>query len=58
VAWTGPCSYVRLSPAYDTAAAAARELGWPVVELDSHHLGAVTSPDEVAAALVPLLSRP
>jgi hypothetical protein len=58
VAWTGPCSYVRLSPAYDTAAAAARELGWPVVELDSHHLGAVTSPGEVAAALVPLLSRP
>jgi pimeloyl-ACP methyl ester carboxylesterase len=57
VAWTGPCSYVRLSPAYDAAAATARELGWPVVELDSHHLGAVTSPDEVAAALVPLLSR-
>ena len=57
VAWTGPCSYVKLSPAYDAAAAAARELGWPVVELDSHHLGAVTSPDEVAATLVPLLSR-
>ncbi|WP_246037925.1 alpha/beta fold hydrolase [Saccharothrix texasensis] len=55
VAWTGPCSYVRLSGAYDTAASAARELGWPVVELDSHHLGAVTSPAEVAAALAPLL---
>ncbi|WP_158843158.1 alpha/beta fold hydrolase [Saccharothrix deserti] len=57
VAWTGPCSYVKLSPAYDAAASAARELGWPVVELDSHHLGAVTAPDEVAAALVPLISR-
>jgi pimeloyl-ACP methyl ester carboxylesterase len=57
VAWTGPCSYVQLSPAYAKAAAAARELGWPVVELDSHHLGAVTAPDEVAAALVPLISR-
>ncbi|XVS63178.1 alpha/beta fold hydrolase [Actinosynnema sp. CA-299493] len=58
VAWTGPCSYVRLSPAYDAAASAARQLGWPVVELDSHHLGAVTSPDEVAATLVPLISGP
>ncbi|PSL58163.1 thioesterase domain-containing protein [Saccharothrix carnea] len=57
VAWTGPCSYVRLSPAYDSAASAARELGWPVVEVDSHHLGAVTSPEVVAEALVPLLSR-
>lgn len=57
VAWTGPCSYVKLSPAYDAAASAARGLGWPVVELDSHHLGAVTSPDEVAQTLVPLLSR-
>ncbi|MFI9009558.1 alpha/beta fold hydrolase [Actinosynnema sp. NPDC053489] len=57
VAWTGPCSYVRLSPAYADAAASARERGWPVVELDSHHLGAVTSPEAVAAALVPLLSR-
>ncbi|WP_447003783.1 alpha/beta fold hydrolase [Saccharothrix isguenensis] len=57
VAWTGPCSYLQLSPAYAAAAAAARELGWPVVELDSHHLGAVTAPDEVAAALVPLISR-
>ncbi|MEU4742321.1 alpha/beta fold hydrolase [Actinosynnema sp. NPDC023658] len=57
VAWTGPCSYVRLSPAYADAAAQARGLGWPVVELDAHHLAAVTSPAEVAAALVPLLSR-
>lgn len=57
VAWTGPCSYVQLSPAYAKAATTARELGWPVVELDSHHLGAVTSPDEVATALVPLISR-
>ncbi|QFZ22709.1 alpha/beta hydrolase family protein [Saccharothrix syringae] len=55
VPWTGPCSYLRLGPACDDAAARAGALGWPVVRLDAHHLAAATAPGDVAAALVPLL---
>ncbi|MDR6596082.1 hypothetical protein ACFFSW_15575 [Saccharothrix longispora] len=57
VSWTGACSYLRLSAVYDAAAGRARELGWPVVPLDAHHLAAATEPDLVASALVPLLGR-
>ncbi|GAA3866913.1 hypothetical protein GCM10022243_36040 [Saccharothrix violaceirubra] len=55
VEWSGPSTYVRLSAAYADAAAKARAAGWPVVELDTHHLAAATAPDEVAAALVRVL---
>jgi hypothetical protein len=57
VPWSGPSAYLRLSEAYDAAAEDARERGWPVSELDLHHLAAATHPEQVAAALVELLSR-
>lgn len=52
-----PAAYLRLSEAYDGQAARARELLWPLTELDSHHLAAVTEPGRVTAALVDLLDR-
>ena len=51
-AWPdAPCGYVRLSAPYDDDAAEARRRGWPVVELDGHHLLAMTDPAAVAAAI-------
>ena len=46
-----PGAYLRLSEAYDDEAARARDLGWPVTELDSHHLALLTGPGTVAAAV-------
>ena len=46
-----PGAYLRLSEAYDEEAARARDLGWPVTELSSHHLALLTDPGMVAAAL-------
>jgi len=57
VPWSGPSAYLRLSAEYADAAAASAELGWPVGELDLHHLAAATHPEQVAEALVELLSR-
>jgi hypothetical protein len=39
-----PGAYLRLSEAYDDEAPRARNLGWPVTELDSHHLALLTDP--------------
>jgi hypothetical protein len=52
-----PCAYLRLSEAYDDQAALARERGWPVTELDTHHLALLTEPGLVAAALRGLLAE-
>jgi hypothetical protein len=52
-----PCAYLRLSEAYDEAAARARALGWPVLTLDSHHLGILTDAEAVTTALLDLLAR-
>jgi hypothetical protein len=52
-----PAAYLRLSEAYDGPAARARELLWPMTELDSNHLAPVTEPGRVTAALVDLLDR-
>ncbi len=57
VAWTGPCGYLRLSETYDGACAAARDLGWPVRELASHHLAAASAPAEVAGPLAELIAE-
>ncbi|GGP48070.1 alpha/beta fold hydrolase [Saccharothrix coeruleofusca] len=57
VAWTGREAYLRLSTAYAAEAAAARERGWPVVELDADHLAPATAPEPVARALAELISR-
>lgn len=51
-AWQAlPCAYVQLSAAYEEAAAAARQAGWPVTSVDGHHLSGVTEPAVVAAVV-------
>jgi len=47
-----PCGYLRLSEPYHAPADRARALGWPVIELASHHLAVLT---EAAAVVEPLL---
>jgi hypothetical protein len=52
VGWPdAPCSFVRLSAAYDEEADYARSAGWEVVILDAHHLAIMTDPGQVAAVL-------
>jgi Alpha/beta hydrolase family len=56
--WPGaPAAYLLLSEAYQDQAAAAREAGWPVSELASHHLAPLTDPGLVAEALHDLLGQ-
>ena len=56
--WPGaPAAYLLLSEAYEDQAARARELGWPVTELASHHLAPLTDPGPVAESLRELLSQ-
>jgi thioesterase domain-containing protein len=55
VEWTGPAGYVRLSDAYQTDFDQARNLDWPVVSLDSHHLAPTTDPAPVAEAILRVL---
>jgi hypothetical protein len=52
-----PAAYLRLSEAYDGPAARARELLWPLTELDSNHLAPLTEPGRVTGALLDLLDR-
>jgi hypothetical protein len=52
-----PAAYLLLSEAYREQATTAREAGWPVTELASHHLAPVTDPGLVASSLRDLLSR-
>ena len=52
-----PCAYLRLSDAYEASAQKARDLGWPVVELSSTHLGLFTDADLVADAVLDLARR-
>ena len=52
-----PCGYVRLSAAYDAAAAAAQERGWPVLRHEGHHLSGVTEPETVADAIDAMSER-
>ena len=54
--WRGPAGYLLLSEAYRDDADRARRQGMPVVELSSHHLGTVSAPEAVAAALEELLA--
>jgi alpha/beta hydrolase family protein len=44
-------TYVRLSPAYDDAAATAERAEWRVVRRDSTHLAPLSAPDEIAAII-------
>jgi hypothetical protein len=49
------CGYPRLSEHYQAPATRARELGWPVTELASHHLAVLTDPELVVARVLDLL---
>lgn len=55
--WSGAAGYLLLSEAYRDQAERAAELGLPVLERPSHHLGMLTAPEPVAAALAQLLRR-
>jgi hypothetical protein len=54
-----PCAYLRFppNPAYDAAAAQARQLGWPYAEIAGGHFHMLVDPPGVAAALLDLLRR-
>lgn len=54
--WAGPAGYLLLSEAYRDDATEAAGRGMPVVERDSHHLGMLTSPDDVAGGVRELLA--
>ncbi|SDC66411.1 hypothetical protein [Actinokineospora iranica] len=55
VEWDGPAGYVALSAAHRDDLAAARALGWPARELDTHHLACATDPKPVAVAVLEVL---
>jgi hypothetical protein len=48
-------AYLRLSEAYQEPAEQARALGWPVVELASHHLAVLAEPELVVGPLLDLV---
>ncbi len=50
-------AYLQLSEAYEDQAAKARKLGWPVAELESHHLAMLTEPGRIAGSLHDLIRR-
>ena len=52
-----PCGYLRLSPAYDGAAATAATRGWPTASIDAGHFHPLVDPGGVAVALLALLAR-
>jgi pimeloyl-ACP methyl ester carboxylesterase len=52
-----PGGYLQLSEAYDDEAARARDLGWPVRELPSHHLALLTRPGQVAREIRELIGQ-
>jgi hypothetical protein len=52
-----PAAYLQLSEAYEHEAAEARELGWPVAEMMSHHLAMLTEPGRVAGSLIDLMGQ-
>jgi hypothetical protein len=57
-AWTArPAAYLRLSAAYAADAAAARDRGWAVDEIDAGHLHLVVDPAGVTDRLLRLLDQ-
>jgi hypothetical protein len=52
-----PAAYLLLSEAYQDHADKARERGWPVTELASHHLAPLTDPVMVAESLRELIGQ-
>jgi hypothetical protein len=51
------CAYLRLSEEYWEPCDEARRLGWPVIELASHHLGLITDPETVTEAILELVGQ-
>jgi pimeloyl-ACP methyl ester carboxylesterase len=51
-----PAAYVQLSASYSVPARTAQLRGWPVVHRDLGHFAALSQPEEVAAAIVEVLS--
>jgi pimeloyl-ACP methyl ester carboxylesterase len=52
-----PCGYILLSEPYETAADTAEGDGWPVMRLNLNHLGIMTEPQTIVAALQYMLNR-
>ena len=50
--------YLQLSAAYEGEAARARKLGWPVRQLESHHLALLAEPGLVAREVRKLIGQP
>ena len=56
--WTsGPCAYLRTSPAYDDEYQRAGEFGWPTAAIDGTHLSIFTDPAAVFAVVRALVTR-
>jgi len=53
----GCSAYLQLSPGYDTEAAAARALDWPVEQIEGHHLSIMTAPADIARAIGDLINQ-
>jgi len=49
-------AYLQLSEGYGDEAAAARDLGWPVLERSGHHLWLLTDPERVVDPLLELVA--
>jgi pimeloyl-ACP methyl ester carboxylesterase len=57
-AWPdAPGGYLQLSEPYEHDAARARELGWPVRQLLTHHLALLTAPGQVTHELRTLIGQ-
>lgn len=52
-----PGGYLQLTEAYEADAAAAGELGWPVIQHQSHHLAPLTDPNLVAGEILRLIGQ-
>jgi pimeloyl-ACP methyl ester carboxylesterase len=51
----GPAAYLQFSTAYAVPAAKARELGWPVREIEGSHFLMLIDPETVADAILDLM---
>lgn len=53
-----PCGYLRLSGAYEGAAAEAERRGWPTIKVEADHLALLTRPAEIAVELHRIAAAP
>jgi hypothetical protein len=50
-----PCAYLHFSPPYDQPASHARQLGWPVLQVEAGHFHMLADPPPVAGWLQKLV---